>query len=196
MYDVILLTAEVKLLYLTFPADSKRRPNPSQLRLSSDSIHIMAHVKQSSFLTAHLYSTNDSSMREATQHPFLVKAGNGTLSASTLSKWLVQDKYYQLAYVNFIGGLIAKLPLASCVFPNSGQDKLTWKTLDMLIIALTNIRQEIEFYDKTVDKYNLPIEEAPPNDATSQYIKLFEDASAKGTPIIHGLVVLWATEQV
>jgi len=156
----------------------------------------MAHGKQSGSLTAHLYSASDSSVRDATQHPFLEQAGNGTLSASTLSKWLVQDKYYQLAYVNFIGGLIAKLPLTSCTFPNSDQDKLTWKTLDMLITALTNIRQEIEFYDKTVDKYSLPIEEAPPNDATSQYIKLFEDASAQDTPIIHGLVVLWATEQV
>jgi hypothetical protein len=62
--------------------------------------------------------------------------------------------------------------------------------------ALINIRQEIEFYDKTVEKYNLPMNETPPNDTTSQYIRLFEEAGARGAPIIHGLVVLWATEQV
>lgn len=156
----------------------------------------MAHSKQPSSLTAQLYSADDSAMRDATQHPFLEHAGKGTLPASTLCTWLVQDKYYQLAYVNFIGGLLVKLPLASCAFAHSDQDNLTWKTLDVLISALTNIRQEIEFYDKTVDKYNLVIEEVPPNETTCQYIKLFEDASAKDAPIIHGLVVLWATEQV
>jgi thiaminase len=156
----------------------------------------MVHDKEASSLTAQLYSADASAIRDATQHPFLKQAGKSTLPASTLCTWLVQDKYYQLAYVNFIGALVARLPLASCAFPNSDQDSLPWKTLDILICALTNIRQEIEFYDKTVEKYNLPIEQAPPNDTTSQYIKLFEDASAKDAPIIHGLVVLWATEQV
>jgi thiaminase len=156
----------------------------------------MAHDKISSSLTAQLYSADDRAIRDATQHAFLEHAGKGTLPASTLCTWLVQDKYYQLAYVNFIGGLLAKLPLASCAFPHSDADNLTWKTLDVLISALTNIRREIEFYDETVGKYNLQADEAPPNDTTSQYIKLFEDASAKDAPMIHGLVVLWATEQV
>jgi thiaminase len=156
----------------------------------------MEHDRLSNSLTAKLHSLNHLAVLNATQNPFLEQAGKGTLPSSALCTWLVQDKYYQLAYVNFIGGLIAKLPLASCAFPRPDDDNLPWTTLDLLMSALTNTRQEVEFYEMTVDKYNLPIEEAPPNDTTSQYIKLFEDASAKGEPLIHGLVVLWATEQV
>jgi hypothetical protein len=60
-----------------------------------------------------------------------------------------KTKYYQLAYVNFIGGLIAKLPLASCAFPRPDDDNLPSTTLDLLMSALTNIRQEVEFYEMT-----------------------------------------------
>ncbi len=156
----------------------------------------MAPGKPPSSLTAQLYSTNDIALRDATRHPFLEQAGKGTLTAPTLCTWLIQDKYYQLAYVNFIGGLLAKLPLALFPFPHTDEENLAWTTLDVLMSALTNIREEITFYDKTVDKYNLPMEEAPPNETTIQYIKLFENASAKDAPLIHGLVVLWATEKV
>jgi thiaminase len=156
----------------------------------------MAHEKQSSSLTAQLYSPVDSAVKAATQHHFLEQAGKGVLPASTLCAWLVQDKYYQLAYVNFIGCLLAKLPLESCAFLHSDEENLSLTTLDTLMRALSNIREEIKFYDKTVDKYELPIEVAPSNEITNQYIKLFEEVGAKDAPLIHGLVVLRATEKV
>jgi hypothetical protein len=162
----------------------------------------MAHASNSTSLTAELYALDESAVKSATEHPFLDKAGNGTLPASTLCTWLVQDKYYQLAYVNFIGGLLAKIPTSSCAFtsPQPGdltdEKNLSWTTLDILIGALTNIRQEIDFYTQTVEGYSLPLEEAQPNGTTREYVELFEAASAKGAPVVVGLVVLWATERV
>jgi hypothetical protein len=103
----------------------------------------------SSSLTTQLYFLDDSAVSSATRHPFLAQAGKGTLLTSCLCTWLVQDKYYQLAYVNFIGGLIAKVPLSSSSFTSPGgesqsdEENLPWTTLDVLISALTNIRQEI-----------------------------------------------------
>lgn len=134
----------------------------------------MAQETTSSSLTAQLYSLEDSAVKAATKHPFLEQAGKGALPASTLCTWLVQDKFYQLAYVNFIGGLLAKLPLEPCAFPHSDEENLPRSTLDTLMGALTNIREEIIFYDKTVDKYQLPVEETPRNETTnsiSNYLK-------------------------
>jgi thiaminase len=156
----------------------------------------MEYQVQPSSLTTQLYTSSESVVKAATKHPFLEQAGKGVLPASTLCEWLVQDKYYQLAYMNFIGSLLAKLPLKSCAFLNSKHESLLWTTLDMLTSALISIREEIKFYDRTVYKYKLPIKEAPPNETASQYINLFKEAGDKDAPLIHGLVVLWATEKV
>lgn len=68
----------------------------------------------------------------------------------------------------------------------------------MIISALTAIRQEIDFYDKTVAKYSLPLdrEEKEMNPVTGEYVALFEAADAKDAEMLKGLVVLWATERV
>ncbi|MCJ1447687.1 MAG: hypothetical protein MMC23_008198 [Stictis urceolatum] len=152
----------------------------------------------STSLTQHLLSQHPSRLRSATNHPFLSRAGAGTLSPSPLCKWLVQDKHYQFAYVQFIGRLISKIDLA----PSSGSstqrtadDKnLDWKTLNTLLAALSAIKSEIEFYDETVSKYDLEIHMEGPDEVTRQYQRLFEESSAAGQPVLRGLVVLWATE--
>ena len=154
----------------------------------------------STSLTQHLLSQHPSRLRSATNHPFLSRAGAGTLSPSPLCKWLVQDKHYQFAYVQFIGRLISKIDLA----PSSGSstqrtadDKnLDWKTLNTLLAALSAIKSEIEFYDETVSKYDLEIHMEGPDEVTRQYQRLFEESSAAGQPVLRGLVVLWATEHV
>ena len=155
------------------------------------------HVKS---LTSHLLTVHQDAQSAATQHAFLVEAGKGTLPSSTLCEWLVQDKYYQLGYVNFIGSLLAKIDLSSCVIATQATShdgkNLSWTTFNLLVDSLNSIRDEISFYDKTADKYKLPLDEAPPNKTTNEYTELFADASAKETPILHGLLVLWATEHV
>ena len=162
----------------------------------------MDRKKGAGSVTANLISTQEDRYSSATEHAFLARAGNGTIPNSAVCEWLVQDKYYQLAYVNFIGSLLAKLDLFPCVFPSQSAERqeegenLTQTTLGLLIDSLTAIRQEIDFYAKTADKYELELKYAPPNDTTKEYMNLFSDASAKEAPLLHGLLVLWATEHV
>lgn len=162
----------------------------------------MTSTDSSASLISHLLSIHNDKYAAATQHPFLAKAGNGTIAEAAVCKWLVQDKYYQLAYVNFIGRLLAKLGLLSALFPSDSdkfdkeRERLSRLTMDLLIDSLTNIRREIDFYDETAKKYHLDLEQASPNKTTREYINLFEDASAKDEPLLHGLLVLWATEHV
>ena len=146
-------------------------------------------------LTEHLLTLHASHLHAATTHPFLTQAGAGTLSSTALCQWLVQDKYYQLAYVNFIGRLIAKLDLSSYAFPED-DNNLQWETLEALVTALNAIKGEIDFYNETAEKYDLPLEKAGPNEVTRQYVKLFEDSSQEDKPVVWGLTVLWATEFV
>ena len=162
----------------------------------------MAPMDHASSITATLTSMYKREYPDATKHPFLAKAGNGTIPEPAVCKWLVQDKYYQLAYANFIGGLVAKLDLFPWAFPSQSAEhkikgeSLSRATLNLLIDSLTAIRQEIDFYDKTADEYKLELEYAPPDDVTKQYMELFAEVSAKEVPLEYGLVVLWATESV
>ncbi|MCJ1238626.1 hypothetical protein MMC14_006616 [Varicellaria rhodocarpa] len=134
----------------------------------------MIEKNPSESFTSSLLSIHKDLHASATQHPFLVEAGKGSLPASALCKWLVQDKYYQLAYVNFIGSLLAKL--------------------DLSFMRDSFAAEQISFYEKTADKYKLPLKEAPPNRTTEEYVQLFAAASAKEAPLLKGLLILWATE--
>lgn len=149
-----------------------------------------------SSLTSWLRTQHGDALDTATHHPFLQAAGAGTLPERELCTWLVQDKYYQFAYVNFIGRLIAKVDLTSYAFPNKEETNLEWKTFEVLIGALIAIKEEILFYNRTVESYGLEVEEADPDSVTRAYVKLFEESSTEGTPLLHGLTVLWATEYV
>ena len=150
----------------------------------------------SASLTDHLLSVHTSQLRDATTHPFLTQAGLGTLPSRPLCQWLVQDKYYQFGYVNFMGRLIAKLDLTSYAFPVAGVENLQWKTLVALVSAMNAIKTEIDFYNHTVENYSLKLEEVGPNEVTKQYLELFEESSQADKPMVWGLAVLWATEFV
>jgi thiaminase len=73
-------------------------------------------------LTEHLQSCYTGVLEEASKHPFLAKAGQGTLTAYALCKWLVQDKYYQFGYLNFIGRMCSNLNLDSYAFPKKNEE--------------------------------------------------------------------------
>lgn len=60
-------------------------------------------------LTQQLLSAEQATFTAATQHAFLERAGRGTLAAEKLGEWLVQDKYYQDAYVPFVEQLMGKV---------------------------------------------------------------------------------------
>jgi thiaminase len=144
-------------------------------------------------LTTHLLSNNATVFNAGTQQPFLSHAGCGTLAAAPLAQWMVQDGHYTRGYIQFIGSLIAKIRLPSV--PNS-QFHPMYRTLDLLISALNNIRREMSFFEITATKYGIHLNDDPPTHITRAYIDLFNSVSSPGASLLEGMVVLWATEHV
>lgn len=148
-------------------------------------------------LTSRLLATHPAELRTATSHSFLRAAGNGSLQDSELSSWLVQDKYYQYAYITFVSRLISKLDTESSAFSSEpAQQSLQWKTFTTLLSALDAIKAEIEFYDEVAERYSLSLVAEPANETTIAYRDFFLDVSAPDRPLLDGLCVLWATEVV
>jgi thiaminase len=144
-------------------------------------------------LTAHLLQTMSNVFNSATQQPFLSHAGCGTLSPQALAIWMVQDGHYTRAYIQFIGALIAKIRLPTGV---NSQFHPMYRTMDLLISALNNIRREMSFFEITATKYSIALIEEPPNNITRAYLDLFASVSSPSSSLLEGMVVLWATEHV
>lgn len=159
----------------------------------------------------YLRSKHEALFKEATQHPFLVEAGKGTIKPEKLAAWLVQDEYYQHAYIPFIGQLIAKIHgrdgLPSTIFINnqsqgSTTEKIENKSLqhrivDALVAAIQGLRAEESFFATTIRDYGLReyARQVEPNAATQKYLDLFEEVGRTGS-LVQGLTLLWATEFV
>lgn len=71
-----------------------------------------------------------------------------------------------------------------------------YRTLDLLISALNNIRREMSFFEITATKYGIQLSDDPPSHITRAYIDLFNSVSSPGASLLEGMVVLWATEHV
>ena len=145
-------------------------------------------------LTSHLLHLDEHALKEATNHPFLEAAAQGTLPVDRLKHWLGQDRLYQFAYVNFIGVMLSMIAI-----PN-GPDRegtLEWRAADLLIDCLTTIRQEMKLFEDTASAENWleDICSVQPSVQTRAYQDLFHGATAGGRPLVVGLTVLWATEE-
>ncbi|KAF1982579.1 heme oxygenase-like protein [Aulographum hederae CBS 113979] len=141
-------------------------------------------------LTAHLLNREASAFQAATQQPFLSHAGCGTLAAAPLGQWMVQDGHYTRGYIQFIGQLIGKIRLPA----TGSQFHPLYRTMDLLISALNNIRREMSFFEITATKYGIQLTEDPPSHITRGYMDLFVSVSSPSASLLEGLVVLWATE--
>jgi thiaminase len=158
--------------------------------------HLPQHVAPSPLvpsLTAHLLTVCGPSFQAATQTPFLSHAGCGTLAAAPLTQWLVQDGHYARGYIRFIGQLLAKIRLPQTT---NSQFHISYRTMDLLISALNNIRREITFFEINVTKYGLALSNDPPSPITRAYLDLFLSASSSSASMLEGMVVLWGTEHV
>ncbi|KAL4906245.1 hypothetical protein BDW74DRAFT_177263 [Aspergillus multicolor] len=160
-------------------------------------------------LTTHLPTITPAALNRATTHPFLRAAGSNTLPKHTLAAWLSQDRLYAQTYVRFIGQLLSKIHLP--LTPSArGEASITEKILGILIDALNNIHRELKFFEDVAREYALDLN-TPPMELeggnggdkegrfgaapiTRAYIDMFMSASAPGTSLLEGLVVLWATE--
>jgi thiaminase len=144
-------------------------------------------------LTNHLLKSNHALFTAATNQSFLSHAGCGTLSSAALAQWMNQDNHYTRAYIQFVGSLIGKLRLP--IIANS-QFHPMYRTLDLLISAINNIRREMGFFENTAMKYGINLTEETPNFITRAYMDLFEAVSAPSASLLEGMLVLWATGHV
>ncbi|KIX97791.1 uncharacterized protein Z520_06569 [Fonsecaea multimorphosa CBS 102226] len=154
-------------------------------------------------LTTILLTSAPQQFAQATEHPFLRLAGQGTLPKHTLSRWLSQDRLYAQAYMGFIGSLIARVDLPY-VNVTDKSTSLRWRIVNCLTGALQNIHTELKFFEHTAAKYGLELDAPTRADgmftaehATKQYIDLFRAFwTDPSMSLLEGMVVLWATETV
>lgn len=149
-----------------------------------------------SSLTAHLYSLHTQQYTKATQHPFLTAAANGTLPASRLALWLSQDRSYAAhAYPRLIGRIISSIPFASSRSKTSPEEKQNQKVLKLCIYALTNVDDEVQYFDREAERFGLDTDGWKVRKGTRDYLAEMARVGAEGT-LIDGLVYVWAMEQV
>jgi hypothetical protein len=144
-------------------------------------------------LTAHLLAVCQPAFTRATQQPFLSHAGCGSLAPGPLTQWLVQDGHYARGFIRFVGQLLAKLRLPQTA---NSQFHPMYRTMDLLISALNNMRREMSFFEITATKYGLNLSQDPPTPITRALLDLFVSASSTSASLLEGMVVLWGTEHV
>jgi thiaminase len=165
--------------------------------------------------TTHLLMTAPypSTLRAATQPPFLRAAGRGLVPKPLLAAYLSQDRLYQHAYVRLVAQLLSKVrfdsPASSSATSSSSSslsDQLARKVMNALIDALIGIRKELEFFEHVADKYGFGLTTPMPPSSSSSgdegptpitraYIDFFTSVSGPGASMLEGLVALWATEK-
>lgn len=148
---------------------------------------------QAPSLANYLITRDPAAFAGATQQPFLSHAGCGTLSVGALGQWLAQDSHISRGYISFVGQLIGKIKLPAV---QNTQLHPLYRTMDLLISALNNVRREMSFFEVTATKFNLQLPREDPNPITKAYLDLFVASSAPGASLLEGMVVLWATQHV
>ncbi|KZM24928.1 hypothetical protein ST47_g3926 [Ascochyta rabiei] len=171
---------------------NRRGPNTKRARDGQPiAPHPMQQHHQAPSLTNHLLTVCSGPFAQAIQQPFLSHAGCGSLAAGPLSQWLVQDGHYARGYIRFVGQLLAKIRLPQT---QNSQFHPMYRTMDLLISALNNMRREMQFFEITATKYGLALNNEPPSPITRALQDLFVSASSSSASLLEGMVVLWGTE--
>ncbi|KAF2748367.1 heme oxygenase-like protein [Sporormia fimetaria CBS 119925] len=142
-------------------------------------------------LTAHLLAICHEPFARATQQRFLSHAGCGSLAAGPLSQWLAQDGHYARGYIRFVGHLLSKIRLPQT---SNSQFHPMYRTMDLLISALNNMRREMQFFEITATKYGITPPQDLPTPITRCLLDLFVSASSSSASLLEGMVVLWGSE--
>jgi thiaminase len=175
----------------------RRGPNTKRVRdgqpIAPNPMQQQQQQHQAPSLTNHLLAICSGPFAQATQQPFLSHAGCGSLAAGPLSQWLVQDGHYARGYIRFVGQLLAKIRLPQT---QNSQFHPMYRTMDLLISALNNMRREMQFFEITATKYGLALGNEPPSPITRALLDLFVSASSSSASLLEGMVVLWGTEHV
>ncbi|KAF2023619.1 hypothetical protein EK21DRAFT_13772, partial [Setomelanomma holmii] len=144
-------------------------------------------------LAQYLLIQNEALLTRATHHTFLSHAGCGVLTEDALSQWLAQIGFISRALVSFTGALIGKIRIPESA--NLGRDS-TFRCLDLLCSAVSNMKKELEFLEATKRKYGLEVNFDEPKPPTKGFVDLFHSASSPSATLLEGMVVLWAIEIV
>lgn len=148
-------------------------------------------------LTSHL--TALSTLRPysaATEHAFLTRAGNGTLSKDALGLYLSQDRIYAAhGYVTFLGQLLAKIPFSSSRPFKSPYEKLLQRIVRIVEYSLQNVIREVNFFVGTASKFELDIDGWKERKGTRDYLAELGRIGAAGT-MEDCVIFLWAMERV
>ncbi|KAF2859392.1 hypothetical protein K470DRAFT_258877 [Piedraia hortae CBS 480.64] len=169
-----------------------RRGPQKHPRLSFGNPHSLmrpASIRPS--LASHLVNKFGQRLNEATQNSFLSHSGCGSLSSAALNQWLAQEIYLSRALIPFVGALIGKVKIPET--PNLQTDS-TFRAVDLLVSACSNMKKELEFLESTKIKFNLRVEPEEPTPAVRGFCDLFMSASSTSSSLLEGLVLLWATE--
>jgi hypothetical protein len=92
-----------------------------------------------------------------------------------------------------VGQLLAKIRLPQTA---NSQFHPMYRTMDLLISALNNMRREMQFFEITATKFGLTVGPEPPTPITRALLDLFVSASSTSASLLEGMVVLWGTEHV
>ncbi|PPR06783.1 hypothetical protein CVT24_011283 [Panaeolus cyanescens] len=147
-------------------------------------------------LTDHLISLRTTpSYEEATRHPFLLEAGEGSLPSARLALWLSQDRIYAAhAYPRFIGSLISLIPFHQRDSITGPEEAANQKILKILVGCLDNIVREVGFFKDTAERWDLDMEGWKERKGTRDYTA--EMARVSNASLKEGLIFLWAMERV
>ncbi|QPC76447.1 hypothetical protein HYE68_007199 [Fusarium pseudograminearum] len=165
----------------TVPVGPCSRPGPSRA----------SQRPEPPSLAQHLLGQSDDLLTNAVQHSFLAHAGSGSLSENDFNQWLAQIGYISRSLVPFTGALIGKIRI-----PETGnlEHDSTFRCLDLLCSAVTNMKKELEFLEATKREYGLEVGLDEPRPATKSFIDLFNSASCASATLLEGMVLLWAVE--
>ncbi|KAH7004559.1 hypothetical protein EDB82DRAFT_52224 [Fusarium venenatum] len=142
-------------------------------------------------LAQHLLGQSENVLTNAVQHSFLAHAGSGSLSENAFNQWLAQIGYISRSLVPFTGALIGKIRIPETA--NLEHDS-TFRCLDLLCSAVSNMKKELEFLEATKHEYGLEVGLDEPRPATKSFIDLFNSASCASATLLEGMVLLWAVE--
>jgi thiaminase len=148
-------------------------------------------------LTDHLASLSTvPPYADATRHPFLVAAADGSLPTDRLALWLSQDRIYAShAYPAFIGSLIASMPRDSSHGIYSREEQKNQHILSVRVFCLQNVVREVNFFRDLAEQWGLSLDVWKERKGTKDYTAEMARISKSGR-MEDALIFLWAMERV
>ncbi|CAG1968942.1 unnamed protein product [Fusarium graminearum] len=93
-------------------------------------------------------------LTNAVQHSFLAYVGSGSLSENDFNQWLAQIGYISRSLVPFTIALIGKIRIPET---ENLEHNSTFRCLDLLCSAITNMKKELGFLEATKREYGLEV---------------------------------------